>query len=57
MDCLDILQKINNVMYSLFGFNDCVLEVQVYINSKRAQKNKRDKKEVVYIDKYGEYVQ
>ena len=57
MDYLDILQQINNFLYTILGFNEYILEIQVFINSKRNELNIPDANEVIYTDETGEYVQ
>jgi len=47
---LDILQKINNILYYLFGDADIVINLQVYINKKRYQTNTVDSSEVILYD-------
>ena len=50
MKRLDILQKINNILYYLFGDADIVINLQVYINKKRYQTNTVDSSEVILYD-------
>lgn len=40
---LDTLQKINNFLYNAFGLKNFVLDLQLYINAKRAEQDKPDK--------------
>lgn len=47
---LDILQKINNTLYKILGTSDIVIGVQLYINQKRHDDNKIDKKEILLYD-------
>lgn len=47
---LDTLQKINNFLYRMFGLKNPVLSLQLYINKKRAQQNKPDKKQFTTYD-------
>lgn len=58
MNYLDILQKINNTLYSKTGLNSITLKLQVWINTERSRKNIHDPKEVICIDEnQNEYVQ
>lgn len=58
MRYLDFLQKVNNFLYDIFGLNDFTLELQVFINSKRADGDVVDSSDVVYVDENGkEFVQ
>lgn len=47
---LDILQTINNILYKTLGTSDIVIGVQIYINQKRHDKDKTDKKEILLYD-------
>lgn len=47
---LDTLQKINNFLYNKFGLKNFVLNLQLYINKKRAEKDKPDKKQFTTYD-------
>lgn len=57
MSYLNILQSINNFLFSISGLNEITLELQVYINSKRFEKNEPDLNEMIYFDNTGVYVQ
>lgn len=58
MDFLDLLQKINNMLYNVLGLNDLTLELQVYINTQRNKRDIHDPTEVVYVDENNkEFVQ
>lgn len=47
---LNILQKINNTLYKMLGTSDIVIGLQLYINQKRHDDNKIDKKEILLYD-------
>ena len=47
---LDILQIINNLLYKTLGSSDIVINMQIYINQKRNDKDKIDKKEILLYD-------
>ena len=53
MDYLDILQKINDLLFAFLGDNRITIDFQVYINEKRFINDKVDVKNL--ID--GEFVQ
>lgn len=50
MSYLDVLQKIVNVLYKLLGDNGLVIDIQIFINSKRHELNLPDSNEL--IDEY-----
>ena len=50
MNYLNFLQKINNFLFSIFGLNDITLEFQVWINTKRCEKDVPDPSEIIYVD-------
>ena len=43
MDYLDFLQRINDVLFRVFGLNRVTLELQIRINTKRSEKDIVDK--------------
>lgn len=47
---LKALQKINNGLYKAIGPRNIVIEIQVYINKKRNEKDKVDKNEILTYD-------
>lgn len=47
MDYLDLLQKINNKLFELFGLKDFIIDFQVYINTQRHIKDKTDITEII----------
>ena len=57
MNYLDILQDINNILYSIFGDKKFVINFQVYINQKRFKLNKTDATEIIIEDDDGKFVQ
>ena len=57
MDYLDFLQRINDVLFKVFGLNRVTLELQIRINTKRSEKDIVDKKQVFVFDDKGGYVQ
>ena len=57
MDYLDLLQKINDILYKICGLTDKTLELQVYINTKRNEMDIPDKREIIEKDNSGEFVQ
>lgn len=57
MDYLDLLQKINDILYKICGLTDKTLELQVYINIKRNEMDIPDKREIIEKDNSGEFVQ
>ncbi len=57
MNYLDILQKINNILYNIFGDKKFVINFQVYINQKRFKLNKTDATEIIIEDDDGKFVQ
>ena len=57
MDYLDLLQKINDILYRICGLTDKTLELQVYINTKRNEMDIPDKREIIEKDNIGEFVQ
>lgn len=54
---LNFLQKINNLLYSVFGDKDFVINFQVFINTKRHEKDETDISEIITSDENMEYVQ
>ena len=50
MEYLDLLQKMNDILYTIFGDKGFVIDIQVFINGKRFENDKVDKKEVVYME-------
>lgn len=57
MDYLDILQSLNNILYSIFGDRKFVINFQVHINEKRFELDKIDVNEIIAEDDDGKYVQ
>lgn len=57
MNYLDILQKINNTLYNIFGDKKFVIDFQVYINQKRFKLNEIDATEIIIEDDDGKFVQ
>ena len=58
MGYLNILQELNNFLFSIFGSVGFVISFQAYINTKRYEKNIVDKNEIIYMDEdLNEYVQ
>lgn len=47
---LDLLQKINNVLYKILGASNIVINMQIYINKKRHENDKVDKNEILLYD-------
>ena len=57
MTYLDFLQRINDLLFRVFGLNRVTLEFQIKINSKRSEKDIVDEKKVFVFDDKGGYVQ
>ena len=58
MSFLDLLQKVNNLLYDYIGLNTVTLELQVFINSRRSKKDIVDENEIVFTDDEGfEFIQ
>ena len=57
MTYLDFLQRINDLLFRVFGLNRVTLELQIRINSKRSEKDIVDEKQVFVFDDKGGYVQ
>lgn len=58
MTYLRLLQKLNNLFYTIFKDASFVISFQAYINTKRHEKDIPDKNEIIYIDEdLNEYVQ
>lgn len=47
---LDNLQSINNFLYKMFGYRNFILNIQVYINVKRNEKDIPDSSEILLYD-------
>lgn len=47
---LDLLQKINNVLYKILGASSIVINIQIYINKKRHANDEVDKNEILLYD-------
>ena len=47
---LDLLQAINNILYQIMGTADVVINLQVYINQRRYDKDIVDEKEILLYD-------
>ena len=54
---LDLLQKINDILYKTFGASDMVINFQTYINKKRYEQNKLDENEIITYDDGKPFVQ
>ena len=54
---INFLQKINNLLYSVFGDKDFVINFQVFINTKRHENDETDISEIIASDENMEYVQ
>ncbi len=54
---INFLQKINNLLYSVFGDADFVINFQVFINTKRHENDETDISEIIASDENMEYVQ
>lgn len=54
---INVLQKINNLLYSVFGDKDFVINFQVFINTKRHKNDETDISEIIASDGNMEYVQ
>lgn len=54
---IETLQEICNNLYNLYGFDDSILELQVYINTLRHKYDITDPREVIHIDNGKGYVQ
>ena len=54
---INFLQKINNLLYSVFGDKDFVINFQVFINTKRHENDETDISEIIASDGNMEYVQ
>ena len=54
---INFLQKINNLLYSVFGDKDFVINFQVFINTKRHENDETDMSEIIASDENMEYVQ
>ena len=52
MNYLDLLQKINNILYGVMG-DKCpmAIKIQVYINGKRFEKDLVDETEIITNDR------
>ena len=47
---LDLLQKINNVLYKILGASSIVINMQIYINKKRHANDEVDKIDILLYD-------
>ena len=47
---LNIVQKINNILYKYFGMRDIILNIQLYINKQRHNNNDIDKQDILFYD-------
>lgn len=47
---LDLLQKINNVLYKILGASSTAINMQIYINKKRHANDEVDKNEILLYD-------
>ena len=47
MDYLDLLQKINDLLYRLLGDSNFVIRIQVYINRERHELDLHDENELI----------
>lgn len=54
---INFLQKINNLLYSVFGDKDFIINFQVFINTKRHENDETDISEIITSDENMEYVQ
>lgn len=54
---LDLLQIINNILYKALGTSDIVINMQIYINQKRNEKDQVDKREILLYDEEKSIVQ
>lgn len=50
LDYLDLLQRINNLLYWLLGDHDIVIGLQVYINNERHELDLHDRNELIEDD-------
>lgn len=57
MNYLDILQTINNILYEIFSDKDFVIDIQIYINKKRFERNEPDPNSVILYDDGKPFVQ
>lgn len=57
MSYLDTLQAINNLLYSIFNDAKFVIDIQVYINTKRFELNEFDKNEIILDAMDGKFAQ
>lgn len=56
-DFVETLQEICNDIYTKNGFNDNILDIQVYINQLRAEYDITDPREVIHEDNGKGFVQ
>lgn len=54
---INILQKINNLLYKIFKDTGFVIDLQVYINKKRFEKNEPDPNSIIYYDDDKPFIQ
>ena len=54
---LKTLQKINNGLYKAIGPRNIVIEIQIYINKRRNEKDEVDEKEILIYDDEQPFVQ
>lgn len=47
---LNLIQKINDILYKILGASNIVIEMQIFINKKRCDKDKVDKNEILLYD-------
>lgn len=47
LNYLELLQKINNLIFKILGDNSITLDLQVYINGKRHELDLPDKNELI----------
>lgn len=57
MNALDLLQEVNDFLFSLFGLNSVTLEIQIYINKRRNERDIHDPKEIIVTDENFDYIQ
>lgn len=54
---VESLQEVCNNLYNLYGFDDNILELQVYINTLRHEFDITDPREILHIDNGKGFVQ
>lgn len=54
---IEQLQEVCNTLFNLYGFDDTILELQIYINQLRHKYDITDPREIIHIDNGKGFVQ